>query len=148
MSTEPENVTEKAIYAALKAFTPLTDLLGTADVYNDLAPATADHAMCVFNLMAGVDFDERYGYRKYQLDYQIKGISAHSPAHAGSISNQIYNRMHCMGEQAPGTALVISGYKVLWQGRIRPVRFRDTAPEGKTYYHAGGFYRFTLEETT
>ena len=148
MTTEPENLTEKAIYSALTGFAPLTALLGTADVYLDLAPASATRDVCIFNLMAGVDFDERPGYRKYQLDYQIKGVSSHSPARAGSISNEIYNRMQAMGEQAPGTALTVAGFKTLWQGRIRPVRFRDAAPEGNVYYHAGGFYRFILEETS
>jgi hypothetical protein len=50
MTTDPENLTDKAIYDALKAYAPLTALLGTAEVYNQLAPATATHDVCVFNL--------------------------------------------------------------------------------------------------
>jgi hypothetical protein len=95
-----------------------------------------------------VDLDERQGARQYDLTYQIKGISDHSMGRAGSIANQIYNRMHVMGEHAPGTALVVSGFATFWQGRTRPVRYREATPEGETFYHAGGFYRIVLEETS
>ena len=147
MTTNPENLTGKAIYDALVAFSPLTDLLGTTEVYNQLAPASAGYDICLFNLQAGVDFDERPGARRYELTYQIKGVSAHSPGRAGSIDNQIYNRLHAMGDNAPGTALTVTGFVNRWQGRMRPVRYRDAAPEGDVFYHSGGFYKFTLEES-
>lgn len=147
MTTDPENLTDAAIYTALKTFAPLTALLGTADVYNSVAPASAGRDVCVFNLQSGVDVDQRPGARRYDLMYQIKGISNHSLGRAGSIANQVYNRMHAMGQNAPGTALVVAGFATFWQGRTRPIRYRESTPEGDTFYHAGGLYRIVLEET-
>ena len=49
---------------------------------------------------------------------------------------------------AVAARLAVSGYRNLWQARVRPIRFVESTPEGRRFYHAGGIYRIRLEEGT
>jgi len=146
--TVPESPTEAALYTTLTGGTALTALLaGTASVYNTVIPAGASYPCVVFNLAAGLDANDEPGHRRHQEEYQVKVVDQTSMAHAGSVAAQIDTLLHAVG---PGTAsnLSVSGYRVLFQERVRPVRYVESSAEGQRFYHAGGIYRVRLEEGT
>ena len=131
------NVLETAIYDKLRTGTALTALLGgTTSVYNQTVPASETGGCVVFTPSGGGD-DNLCPSRSKSLLYDIKAVSATSPAAAGLIDAQIDARLH-------RATLTVTGWQNILLRREGDFAYTETTPEGARWYHNGGRYRIRL----
>ena len=127
----------QALYNRLTGAAAITAQLssGTA-VYDTQAPAGAAYPLIIFQQQAWPveTVDPRRREDAYVL---IKAISPNSFAEAGRIDAAIDAALD-------GKLLTVAGHVNIWCRRTEQIRYLETDPAGKNYYHAGGIYRIRL----
>lgn len=142
------NELEAAIYTTLTGAAPLVALLAsTTAVYYRLAPQTATYPLVVFDYVSEVTADMAPGHRGKDFLYQVVGIvgdrqgtgAGVTMRAAGAIDAQIEPLLH-------RKLIAVASWTNFWTVRESGIRMEEIAPGGKRFYHAGGTYRFRLNQ--
>lgn len=125
---------DQAFYTQLTGGASLTALLaGTTSVYAQSAPREAALPYVIFSFQGGGD--EKINPQRFvNIVYAVKGVSATSQKSAELIAAQIDALLHL-------ATLAVSGWSVWWCMRESHMRYVETTPEGRNFWHAGGEYR-------
>lgn len=128
------NHLETALNTALRA----ASLSVGNRIYNQVVPRQPTYPLVVFQYQGGGDLNDTK-HRHQRPLYLIKAITDTTLKKAGVIDAAIDAYLH----QNEGN-LTVSGYSSYWLAREEEIRFTETTPEGKRYYHAGGIYRIAI----
>ena len=127
----------QALHARLSGTPALTALLSSAEaVYDTQAPPGALYPLVTFSQQAW-PVETVDPHRREDAYVLVKAISATSFKDAGAIDAAIDAAL----DSQP---LTVAGHTNIWLRRTEQVRYTETDPAGKNYYHAGGIYRIRL----
>ena len=137
------NATAVGLFNTLTGATALTGLLtlGTAGVFQDLAPEGAVPPYVVFNAQS--PSVPQYTYTAVAFEntiYQVKGVTqGPSKAAGGTIAHQIDAALN-------DAAVTVTGYTLLKCRRLQDVDFTEVV-SGVRFSHIGGLFRVWVDPT-
>lgn len=137
------NAVATGLFTKLTGSTALTTLLtlGTAGVFQDLAPEGAVPPYVVFNAQSPSTPQHTFGAVAFENTvYQVQGVTqGPSKAAGGTIADKIDLALH-------DQAVTVTGYTLLKCRRLQDVDYTEVV-SGVRYSHRGGLYRLWADPT-
>ena len=131
------NALEIGLYSKLNV-AAITDELGGAYIYNQIAPQGQARPYVVFALSGG-GHENISPSELVNAVYLVKGVSETSARHAGDIDGLIKTALH-------GQTLIVSGYTNFRTQREEEFKFAEILADGTEVHHAGAYYRIRLDD--
>jgi len=128
------NAIDTAIFTKLSADSAILAELGSAKIYNLVIPQGVSLPAIRFFYSGGGE-ENLTPTRSVNTLYGVVGVSEVSMKDAGEIADLIDTCLH-------GQTLTISGWtNQFWTAREGLIRFHELDEAGKSYWHAGAYYR-------
>lgn len=128
----PQIYVEDGAYALLAASTALTTALGGTFIYiRDVPPGKAPPYVVLETIRSG-DLNLT-PHRMREALLSVQAITTAGAAAAGTLDGYCDTALH-------GGTPSISGWTPLHCWRERDITYRELAPDGREYFHAGGQY--------
>lgn len=131
------NTLETGLYNALVGDAALVAELGGSFVYNQHAPQGQARPYVIFSHAGGGPENLTPSDLRNHV-YLVKAI-AEGLKQAGDVDELVIDVLH-------GSELTVSGYTNFWMAREEEVQLAETARDGTTIYHRGGYYRIRIDD--
>lgn len=128
------NAVEAALYSKLAGDASVSGLVQTR-IYNTLAPEDAQMPFVVFSLASGVE-ENLTPRQSVRLVYFVRAV-AEQLEQAGLVADAIRNALHHQ-------PLGVPGWENYWLAQITHIRYLETDPGGRKYWHAGGEFEVKI----
>ena len=130
----------QSLYGTLTASTAITSLLSsTSAVYDTQAPPSAKYPLLIMQ-QQGWSIETLDANEREDAYITIKAIGTQSFGNAGTIDAAVRTLIN------DGSAS-ISGHVTLWQKATEQIRYVETDPAGRNFYHVGHVYRLRFTNT-
>lgn len=130
---------EDGVYSLLTASTALTSALGGTTIYIRDVPVNTAPPYVVIDTIRGQDLN-LCPHRLREALLSVQAISTSGAAQAGTLDGLCDAVLH-------GGTPAVTGYTSLHCWRQRDITYRELAPDGREYFHAGGEYWIRITKT-